>query len=678
VQSFVQTVLVCEQPIDLDQVIGQLHKETVSGSDPSLQTSLNFEAITHLVIIDGQSHPVGCLPIAKLLAASYSLQVLDITTLLEPIVWLPASTSLREFWQRLRAVSPEETIHWGVTNPHGCGFLGLVDLPRILSALAHDEALQAVEAHKTGSDTTRPIQTERLMLESHQKDKLLTEISHDLKNPLTAILGLFNILQQSGLEHITERQQRYLKLIDEKTHQLMAVVQEVQLLSQLQNQQLTLQIEVVEIPCLCEQAIASLTSCSQTSAVQLRIDEQIPALIADLSCLKKILSYLMRHMLVLSESQITLQVEQWGGWIGFTISAASAHFNSGQVLLSDATQKQRSPNLSSENNRVDQHLAHQLAHLHRGAIFVSADSRQNHQVTLLIPPNLAMLRADLTQIAQFSERLALIVAMDLDIIEALHSALNEQGYRAAIAQSSITALTLPHQLQPAIIFLHRPFALPSGGDVLALIKGSCHAPVITLGEASQQQDTQTFLSLPLTHQAVANCLEALPKSTPPQPPNIPIKSTPVEQTGNEHNRDSPAARPSPSLTILHLETVSKTPLSTASTLSQHLNRKGHRVISIENLEAAALLYQIWKPQVILYTGPDPTQLQKLDQNSPLAKLPLVVTDAYVATQARQITYLTIYEYVVPSSPQSLETDTAALDQILQTVADLTQDPDSIP
>jgi signal transduction histidine kinase len=668
VQSFVQPVLVCKQPIDFEQVIGQLYKEIASGPDSSLQAPLNFGAIAHLVVIDDQSQPIGCLPIAKLLAASYSL-LPDIATLLEPIVWLPASTSLQEFWQKLRAV-PEEILHWGVTDPH-CGLLGLVDLPRILLALAHDEAFQAAEVHRA-LDTARSIQTERLMLENYQKDKLLTEISHDLKNPLTAVLGLFNILQQSGLEHITERQQRYLELIDEKNHQLMAVVQEVQLLSQLQNQQLTLQLDVVEIPFLCEQAIASLTSQAPTSAVQLCIDEPIPALIADLSCLKKILSYLMRQVLALLESQtgnqITLQVEQWGGWIGFTISAC---FHSGRA---DATQRQRLLDLSSETHRLDQHLAHQLAHLHRGAIF--ADPRENHQVTLLIPPNLATLRADLTQIAKLSERLALIVATDLDVIEALHGALNEQGYRVAIAQSSRTALTLPHQLQPAIIFLHLPFALLSGGDVLALIKESCHAPVVTLGEASQQQDTEIFLSLPLTHQSVTNCLEALLQSTSPQPPNNPIKSTPVGQTGNEHNQASPAA--SPSLTILHLETVSKTPLSTASTLSQHLNRQGYRVISIENLEAAALLSQIWKPQMILYTGTDPTQLQQLDQNSPLARLTLVVTDPYVATQARQIAHLTVYEYLMPSGLQSLETDTATLDQILQTVADLTQDPDFIP
>ncbi|PZD72580.1 Histidine protein kinase DivJ [Acaryochloris thomasi RCC1774] len=646
-----QTVLACKHPIDLDEVLAKLRQANSAAS--SSKAPLGSTTIAHLVVFDRSTHPVGCVPIAKLITAFPQLPAAGV--LLEPIACLPESTSLPEFWEKLQTLSPDETVHWGVTDTDE-NFLGLVDLEKILPALARGQTLSAKSVVAETHNPASAIATQRLILENRLKDKLLAEISHDLKNPLTAILGLFNILQQSKLEHITDRQQQYLKLIDEKTQQLMTVVQEIMLLSQLQNQQRTLQLEVVELSFLCEQVIASCTQSSRTSVVQLHIDQQIPPLIADLSCLQKILSSLIKQMLALSKKQITLQVEQWGGWIAFTASTQAP------TAEPSAIKKRSAVPLDSENNRLDQYLAHQLARLHQGAISVFTNARGSRQVTLLIPPNLASLRAGNTQIAQLSQRLALVVAQDLEIIEALKAALQEQGYRVAIAQSGLAALNLPHQLQPAVVFLEQSFALPSGGDTLALIKDS--APVILLGKASAQHEAQAVLSQPITHQAVADCLDIVQKRV--APPSSPTKAVPNKQPEYDRNLRASTSQKRDKLTILQLETSSTR--SPAITSSQHLNQQGCRVISIENLEEAALLLQIWNPQVILYTDTDPAQLQQLNQNSPLIQLPIVVTAPNVAAQARHIPYLDVYEYSASSVSQTSETGSKTLVQVLQTVA----------
>ena len=678
-KAFVQPVLICALPIDFDGVLQQIYSKTDTDIERDPTESVTARTIEHLIVVNQQAHPLGCLPIAKVLQARTILKSVNTAQLLEPLHCLPAHTSLQAFWAILQTSSPQERVHWGITEGSGKEILGLIDLPQILPALtqAQSQSFPNLSSKRSpiSSQREHPLQVEKLISERHVKDILLSEISHELKNPLTAILGLFNILQQTQLEQITERQQRYLTLIDEKTSQLMTVVQKVMLLSQLQNKEYALQLEVVEVRPLCEQAISHSQLAPTTTIdfpkIKLHIHEQIPPLIADQSCLNKILCALIKQGM-LSNQPITLQVEPWGGWISFTVSPNQA------VEQAEDTPQQpnRFPHQTHENNLLDLQLAHQLAHLHQGVICISRLSEGNGQFTLLIPPNLATPPVLPAHIAQMSRQLALIIATDLEIIAVLQTSLEQQGYRVAIAQSDSEALALPHQLQPGVIFIHQAFALSSGANTFKLIEASCETTPIQIGSPSPSQTDQLCLELPLTHEAITACLDHLPVDTsaPRGKQNVaPVPKKEPDLTST----DRPPPRPQ--LTVLHLETSAKQPLSSESTLHTPIfNISGCQVISIENLAEAPLLLEIWHPQVILYTGSDLTPLQDLDQQSPLTQLPLVVTDPKVAAQAKQLSHLTVYEYSISSVPQSQEAHSKALIQTLQIAADRTQAPDPMP
>ena len=675
-----QPVLICTLPLDVKEVMTQLHSETGVEIDSGPTESKRSRTIEHLVVVDDEEYPIGCIPIAKLLKATVLPQSFNTAQLIEPIRNLPVSTSLQEFWQTLEASSPEARVHWGVTDLSGKEVLGLIDLPRILPALANDQARAAnnliATPSKTNSNSNQQLQVEKLMVESRLKSKLLSEVSHDLKNPLTAILGLFNILQQSKLDQVTERQQRYLELIDEKTYQLMTVVQKVMLLSQLQNHQFIPQLEVVDIQLLCQQAIESFTQRTPTAKenlphVQIRIAEQLPVLIADRSCLKQILCALIKQVSIPVNEPITLQVESWGGWIGFTLSTAQNVMQIEEVQYN--TKQPDSLNSSTEINLLDQQLAHQLAQLHQGVICNSGNALASRQLTLLITPNLAKPPTDAADLSQLSQQLALIIATDLDIIGDLQSSLEKLGYRVAIAQSDNDALALPQKLQPAVTFVHKDFTLPSGGNIFRLIKTSCQTTLIRLGKpSSEKQAAQPFIDFPITHQAIANCLENLSVEAPASR----IQNHSAKETKNKHD-SAPAKplQPKKRLTILHLETHTQQNLPSDSRVPRPVfNLHSCQVISIESLEEAPLLLQIWKPQVILYTGIDLPPLQQIDQQSPLTQLPLVVTDPDVATQAKQLSPLKVYECPISSDAQAKEENSKALARILQIAADRGQAP----
>lgn len=630
-----QPVLIGQWPLELQQVWALLQS---SGSSPE------GGLITHLVVLDRQQ-PIGCVPLARFFGPA--AESLILAESLESITCLSAETPIRQFWEHLQRLPiTQQPLHWGVTDTDTGDFLGLVDLQRLLPQLAH--ALSTPE-----DDLESPLQAQAAYWEAKQQrqDELLAEISHDLKNPLTAILGLLNILQQYDVDPLTEKQRHYLELIDEKAHQITALVKQMVHLSQAQSTGFKPQLEIVDLPALCTQVIEG-----QTADIQFYIDEHVPPLIADPNCLRPILQFLLQQ--AQTSAAVTLRVEPWGGWIGFEIAATS------KVPTSTNTEP-----VTPEISRLEQHLIRHLAHQQGGVIF---HSPARYQAGLLIPSNLAAMQSDRTLAPQLSRQLVVVIAKAPGVIEMLR--LGSSAYRLVVAPTGVDAVATVRQLQPAVVFLHLALPALPGWTMLTLLKHHVpQVPVVVLGEAAQQQQAnqqgaQMFVSPPWNEQIFQQCLQTIA----PLAEASSFSTAAVETNGEERGENiashslsslsvEPSAAPS-KLTVLHWEAASP---NTSPSLSQRLNRQGCRVIATESAEEATLLAQIWKPRVILYTGSEPTVLQHLEPESPLVQIPFVIVEPAVFTQVRKIPNLTVYEC---SAARLQTTEIAVLVQVLQVAA----------
>ncbi|NJO21227.1 MAG: HAMP domain-containing histidine kinase, partial [Spirulinaceae cyanobacterium RM2_2_10] len=86
------------------------------------------------------------------------------------------------------------------------------------------------------------------------KDEFLACISHELKTPLTAVMGLSSLLKDRKLGDLNARQQRYAQLIYQSGRQLMSVVNDILDLTRLETGQLQLNLEPVKLVTVCERA----------------------------------------------------------------------------------------------------------------------------------------------------------------------------------------------------------------------------------------------------------------------------------------------------------------------------------------------------------------------------------------------------------------------------------------
>jgi len=165
------------------------------------------------------------------------------------------------------------------------------------------------------------------------KDEFLACISHELKTPITAVMGLSTLLKDQALGQLNERQARYAKLIHQSGRHLMAVVNDILDLTRMETGQLKLTLEPVQIRTVCDRALAQAKAMQPKTSVSedasdisdrrftLTIEPELDLLIADETRLRQMLVNLLSNAFKFTDDdgEVGLQVSRWEGWIAFTV-----------------------------------------------------------------------------------------------------------------------------------------------------------------------------------------------------------------------------------------------------------------------------------------------------------------------------------------------------------------------
>ena len=350
------------------------------------------------------------------------------------------------------------------------------------------------------------------------KDEFLACVSHELKSPLTAIVGLSSLLKEQKLGELNQRQARYAKQIYNSGHQLMSLVNDLLDLTRLETAQLKLTFKPVQLEKVCQRAYALATEQQKTDH-QLEFDLEIESdltLLADERRLLQMLVHLLNNAFKFTqtEGEVGLKVNRWERWIAFTvwdtgigIPTESQHliFQKFQQLESPLTRQFKGTGLGLV-------LTQRLARAHHGDISFISRSGQGSQFTILLPPNPLEHEAHNQQ--QTSDQLVLIVEAIPYYIESLSDQLEALDFKVVVARSGTEALEKARQLQPHAILLDPLLPLLSGWDVLTLLKSnerSQKIPVLMMLTSDEPHNGQRWgadgvISLPVENQTLQEML----------------------------------------------------------------------------------------------------------------------------------------------------------------------------
>lgn len=579
--------------------------------------------------------------------------------------------------------------------------------PCLWLVLAQDVTEQHLVAQELAAKNADLVQLNRL------KDEFLACISHELKTPLTAVLGLSSLLKDQSLGQLNERQVRYAQLIHQSGRHLMTVVNDILDLTRMETGQLELSAEPMQIKSLCERAFEEAkrvyyhresTHPSPTPPPEftLQIEPGLESLIGDELRVRQMLVHLLVNALKFTtfEDKIGLSVNRWEGWITFTVWDTGIGIpDDKQHLIFQKFQQLENPlTRQFEGAGLGLVLTQKLARLHGGDITFLSKAGIGSEFTLLLPPSLPPKSwqrdsADPSKHPRNSRvskhsRLVLIVEAVPRFIEDLTAQLTGLGYRVVIARSGPEALEKARRLQPRVIFLNPLLPLLSGWDVLTLLKTNPETdqlPVVVMTTRSEKQRADVnrangFLSVPVQQSALAECLAHLID---------PAEVTSVAQDSITLLRLSPLKfKNLPEMAhrdLAFLEdffNLRDTELE-PNPLTPHLNQvfTDPRVLEADDLAQAELLARVWKPDVIIlentqYLGNLEEFFQELMEHKTLITLPMITLDLPTTQAANLLENLSIFPCLIFDSTSDFDAQSirSVLLQVIQVAVGLKEEP----
>lgn len=182
-----------------------------------------------------------------------------------------------------------------------------LDLPADADLRQTAEQLNDIQAglHRALAEQTR---SERMKVE------LISNVSHDLKTPLTSVLSYAELLRQEPLEGAAAD---YARIIDEKAHRLSAMVQDVFEVSKAASGQLPVHLERLDFAKLLRQTLADLEVPIARSGLIFKVDlpEQAVMITADGRRLYRVFQNLIDNTLkyALTGSRVYLSLKTGEG-----------------------------------------------------------------------------------------------------------------------------------------------------------------------------------------------------------------------------------------------------------------------------------------------------------------------------------------------------------------------------
>ncbi|MDY7003876.1 MAG: ATP-binding protein [Cyanobacteriota bacterium] len=559
----------------------------------------------------------------------------------------------------------------------------LFDLTLILAQDVTEQRLIAKELEAKNADL---IQLNRL------KDEFLACISHELKTPLTAVLGLSRLLKEQSLGTLNERQARYAKLIHQSGRHLMAVVNDILDLTRMETGQMELNSEPVDIQKVCDCAFQEALQLqyknpqgSSSSSVPdslkakytLEIESGLNFVIADELRLRQMLINLLSNALkfTAADGKMGLKVAKWEKWIVFTVWDCGIGIPADkQHLIFQKFQQLENPlTRQFEGTGLGLVLTQRLARLHGGDVTFISQEDKGSEFTLILPPSpppkdlgtegwetndylkeqglIPTRKSEVgtkkhhklpvnnyqVPVINYSSRLVLIVEAVPRFIEDLAIKLTGLGYRVVIARSGTEAVEKARKLQPKFILLNPLLPLLSGWDVLTLLKtdvDTCQIPVVitaTRGDKERaiNNGANKFLSLPVEQLELEEILAEFP--------------------------DSPSQNHYQKLVILRLVPgryeLQQSTEEDSIYEDKFLSLPGeYTVIEADDLAQANLLAKIWQPNVILIekisNSVNPVEfIKKLSRYSNLTAIPLVTLDSETTQVANQFKQLSVFPFL---------------------------------
>lgn len=156
-----------------------------------------------------------------------------------------------------------------------------------------NELQQGVHALQSVANSA-PAETSLLSKINQVRFNLIVQLTQDLRNPLTSITGMANMLSREIYGPLSEKQQEYANIVLSSSQHLLGMVDEIVEVGDLQAGDYQLAVATADIEMIGQQAIASLESLAQQQDLKIKLTVEPGSRIWNLD--KRVVKQLIYHL----------------------------------------------------------------------------------------------------------------------------------------------------------------------------------------------------------------------------------------------------------------------------------------------------------------------------------------------------------------------------------------------
>ncbi|HKX40315.1 MAG TPA: ATP-binding protein [Burkholderiaceae bacterium] len=301
------------------------------------------------------------------------------------------------------------------------------------------------------------------------KSVFLANMSHEIRTPFHGLLGMMSLLQDTAL---TAQQQGFLRTAKESANHLLAILNDILDISQLESGKLVVQPETMELPQLVAQveALMRVQAQSKGLALHVQLDPDVPRWVhADPTRLKQILFNLLNNAVKFSDAgSVSLRVGNgFSGRLVFTIADTGIGMDADTLarLFQRFMRADESPSRRQGGAGLGLEISRDLARLMGGDITVKSEPGRGTVFTVALPlapvapPTSAQLGPQVIAATRAPGPLRVLVVEDHPVNRAyLEAVLDKLGHPAMFREDGNGALRAvqEHEFDVVLMDLHMP------------------------------------------------------------------------------------------------------------------------------------------------------------------------------------------------------------------------------
>ncbi len=364
--------------------------------------------------------------------------------------------------------------------------LGALVLMGSKTAVA-DSVLRAAAANITAAwevarlrdDSARrnkDLQTAVAGLKSLEKNReeLLANVSHELKNPLTTIRAYLTMLSRGKLGEVNEKQLKALQSSDRNADRLLRLINELLLLSRLQSGKMQLDERPFGLKGVAEEVLEGLRPQAEQARVQVSLAPSPEAFVrGDRERIAEAAYNLLENAIQFSRpgTEVEAKISVEGSLVSLSIKDQGIGIDSGDLSgLFDPYNRPRHTEGARSFRGLGLPIVSKIVNLHGGRVDAVSKLGEGSTFTLTLPVFAGAVATPAE--AQQAPRTGgiLLVEDDADCREVVQQLLEDEGYRVIATSGATEARSVLAHIRPALVLLDLMLRDEDGRTVLSFIR----------------------------------------------------------------------------------------------------------------------------------------------------------------------------------------------------------------